>query len=144
MSKSLQQILGYLPTQLVLEVFAAFTVATANDTNSGFGFLIGGGTASTAADQTAAIVSDATDILLRTAPAGGVLTDAGGTVAAVGATYHMWKIVLDGTNIEWFMDGTSQGTISMSTVTDEFPVSFFGHVLTTNRVNIGFVHVYYV
>jgi hypothetical protein len=142
-ARAVQQILGYFPTKLTLETYAALTVRSANETQTAFGFLIGGGTASVAADHTAAITSNGTNVLLRSEPAGGALTDNGGTIGVVGAGYHMWKITLDATNIEWFMDGTSQGTISMSTVTEEFPVSFFGHALTTNRINIGFIHIYY-
>ena len=137
-ARAVQQILGYLPSSLVLEVGADWTVATADEGQSAFGFLEGPGTASVANDHLAAIYSDGTNFILRS----GADTDTG---AVIDNAYHVWKIVVrtgatDG--VEWFIDGVSQGTID--TETDLFPVSFFGHALTTNRFNLGFVHVYYM
>lgn len=137
-ARAVQQILGYLPTSLVMEAGLTFTVASADENQSAFGFLEDGGTSSVAADQLAAIYSDGTNFILR--------SDADSdTGAVIDTSYHVWKIVVrtgatDG--VEWFIDGTSQGT--MDTKTDEFPVSFFMHSLTTNRMRLGWVHIYYL
>lgn len=134
-ARAVQQILGYLPTSLVLEVGADFTVASANETQTAFGFLEDGGTASVANDHLAAIYSDATNFGLRS----GAASDAG---AVVDNAYHVWKIVVNSTQVEWFIDAVSQGTIALEA--DEWPVSFFAHSLTTNRFNLGWVHIYYL
>lgn len=136
-ARAAQTILGYFPTQLVCEIGADFTVASAAETQTAFGLLEAGGTASVANDHLAAIYSDATNFGCRS----GADSDAG---ALIDNLYHVWTIVLTpGTTdkVEWFIDGVSQGTLDLET--DLFPCSFFGHSLTTNRFNLGFVHIYY-
>jgi len=136
-ARAVQQILGHLPTTLTLEAYAAFTTASADEAQSAFGFLEDGGTASVAADQAVAIYSDGTNFILRS----DADTDTG---AVIDTNYHVWKIVITpGTTdaVEWFIDGVSQGTIDLKA--DEWPTSFFGHVLTTNRINMPWVHIYY-
>lgn len=136
-ARAVQQILGYFPTSLNLEVGATFTVASADENQTAFGFLEDGGTASVAADQLAAIYSDGTNFILRS----DADSDAG---AVIDTNYHVWKTVIKpGTTdkVEWFIDGTSQGTMNLKE--DEFPVSFFMHALTTNRIRLSWVHVYY-
>jgi hypothetical protein len=130
-------ILGYTPTKLTLEVTAAFSVASADEETSGFGLYEAGGTVSTKAGQIAAIVSDSVNFELASA----VDTDVG---AAVDNAWHVWKIVVSqGTTdaIEWFIDGTSQGTINLQT--DLAPFYFGMHTLTTNRILLGPVHAWY-
>ena len=127
-------VLGYVPTTLNMEAIAAFTTASANETQSAFGFLEDDGTASVAADHMAAIFSDGTNFGLRS----GAATDAG---ALIDTNYHRWRITVSSASVEWFIDGTSQGTIALEA--DEFPVSFFGHTLTTNRIALGPVRIWY-
>jgi len=128
------KILGYVPSTLVVEVIAAFSVATANETTSGFGLIEDGGGPATANDALAYIFSDSANFGLRS----GAASDAG---AAVDNAWHVWRIEVDSTNVEWFIDDTSQGTIALEA--DEWPVSFGMHTLTTNRVLLGPVHIYY-
>src|SRR3990167_6459383 len=74
-----------LPRFLICDMFAAFTVATANETNSSMGFFEDDGTISTADDALAAIYSDGTNFGLRS----GADSDAG---ALVDNDYHWWRI----------------------------------------------------
>lgn len=139
-SQMAASILGYTPTTLNLECYAALTTASANETVSGFGFSTGTGL--TATNHVAYIHSDGTNISIRGTDGTGALTDTGGTVAAVGATFHKWKIVMTaGGSTEWFMDGTSQGTITLKT--DMFPTAFSASSSTTNRLSVAWVHIWY-
>lgn len=129
-----QQFLGYLPTTLTLEAWAQFTTASANETITGFGFVEDGGSPAVANDALAMIFSDGTNFGLRS----GAASDAG---AAVDNSNHLWKIVVTSANVEWFIDGTSQGTIALEA--DEWPVSFGLTSTTTNRPALSWVHIYY-
>lgn len=128
------QILGYMPTRLTLECRAAFTTVSANENQTAFGFLEGQGTASVQTNHLAAIYASAATFSIDSDSA----VDNG---AAKDQAAHLWKIVLSGSTTEWFMDGVSQGSIPLKN--DEFPVAFFAHTLTTNRIELGWVHIYY-
>ena len=96
------------------------------------------GTSGVDNDAMAWIFTDGANFTLRSAAD----SDAG---AADDALWHIFKIVVSagGTSdtIEWFIDGTSQGTIDRQT--DLWPCSFGMHALTTNRPGLGWVHIYY-
>lgn len=128
------QLLGAAPTKLILEAIAAFTTNSANETTSGFGFIEDGGSPDVANDHLAFIFTDGTNFTLRS----GAASDAG---AVDDGNVHRFKIVITSANVEWFIDGTSQGTIALEA--DEFPVAFGAHVLTTNRLSLGIVHISY-
>lgn len=119
--------LGYFPTQLCAEWYGAFTTASANEAGTYMGFkntaLVG------------AIISDGTNFKLSN-QAG--TTDAG---AAIDTSYHTWKIIVDATNMEWFIDGTSQGTVATSA--DQWPCGFGWTASTTNRPALAWGHVWY-
>lgn len=132
------EILGYDPTQMTVEFLGSFTVVTGTSNRSGFGLTEDGGTAGTAADELAWIFTDGTNFTIR--------SDADSDVGAADDTdWHVWRIVVDTGSatdaVEWFIDGTSQGT--MDRKTDEWPVSFGMHALTTNRPAISWVHIFY-
>lgn len=135
-----QQFLGYYPTKLTCDVYAQFSVInTASDT-TGFGFVEDAGSAIVAADQLAYITSNGTNFLFRSDAA----TDASAAVADTSP--HLFRIVLDSTaqTAEWFIDGTSQGTIALKT--DEFPASFGAGALATTGANfftIAWAHIWY-
>lgn len=132
------QILGYTPTALVAEVFGSFSVASNNETATGFGFFEDGGAPNVANDHFAMITSNGTNFVLRS----GAASDAG---AAVDTANHLWKIVVTSASVEWFIDGTSQGTIALEA--DELPVGFGAGVLAATGANfmlLGWAHVYYV
>ena len=134
-ARMVQGLLGSLPTKLVLEAYAKLYVDSANETTSGFGFIEDAGSPAVAADQLAYIYSDSANYKIRN---GAGANDVG---AAIDADWHLWRIEVTATGIEWFIDGTSQGTIALET--DEFPVSFGAHTFTTNRLMFAWVHVYY-
>lgn len=130
-----RQSLGRTPTQLIMDCYAAFTDASADENRSGFGFVEAGGSPATANDALAMIVSDSTTFLLRS----GATTSGAG--AAVDNAYHFWRIIIDATNATCTMDGGN--SISVATEADLFPASFGAHVLTTNRLALVWAHVYY-
>jgi hypothetical protein len=131
-------ILGYDPTTLTVEFLGAFTVVTGTSNRSGFGLVEDGGTAGTAADELAWIYTDGTNFTIR--------SDADSDAGALDDTnWHLWKIAIKTGSatdaVEWFIDGTSQGT--MDRKTDEWPASFGMHALTTNRPALAWIHVSY-
>ena len=133
------QFLGYAPTKLCLEAYANFSVATAAETTSGLGFSTG--SSLTATNQIAFIHSDGTNFAIRGTPGTGGFIDTG---TVVDNSYHRWKIVgTAGGTVEWFIDGTSQGTITL--VADLFPTAFSASVVAagTNRVNLDWLHIWY-
>lgn len=128
-------ILGYSPTTLNVEFWGAMTVHTADEANSGFGWVEAGGSPANTADAMAMINTDGTNFRISS----GAASDLG---AADDALWHQFKIVstFGGTH-EWFIDGTSQGTLAIQA--DLYPVSFGFHALTTNRPALGSVHIWY-
>lgn len=131
-------VLGYFPTALVAEFRAAFTAFAANEPSTAVGFVEDGGSVITgaAADQLACISSNGTNFELNS----GAAVDAG---AAADASWHTFKIRVTSANVEWFIDGTSQGTIALETA--EFPVSFEAGVVAggLNTIALGPPRVYY-
>jgi len=132
-------ILGYTPTTLNLEVYANFSVATASETTTGFG--LSTGSSLTATNHIAFIWGGISNFNIRGTPGTGAFNDAG---AAVDNNFHLWKVTATaGGSVEWFIDGTSQGTITL--VEDLFPTAFSASVVAagTNRVNIAWGHIWY-
>lgn len=131
-------LLGYMPTKLNLEFWAAFNTVSNNEVATGFGWVQPGGSANVANDHMAMIVSDGTNFLLRSDAA----SDTG---AAVDTSWHRWKIVVTfGGSVEWFIDTVSQGTLAIQT--DEWPAAFGAGILATtgaNRLALGLTHISY-
>ena len=133
--RAVEDILGYYPTQLVMRVYAAFSVASADEDVSGFGLIEDGGAITTAADHMATFVSNATNFELRS----GAGEDAG---TVVDNAWHRWEAVATfGGSFEWFIDDASQGTLAITA--DEWPCAFSAHSLTTNRILLNSVHIFY-
>lgn len=132
--------LGFDPTTLTLEGWAAFSVHSANETATGLGFVINGGSIVTAGDAVAVIHTNGTNFTCRSSAD----SDAGATDDAL---WHLFKIVISTGSatdaVEWFIDGTSQGTLDRRT--DAYPVSVGWGVVAagTNRVLIGPARVFY-
>ena len=132
--------LGHDPTTLTLEAWAAFSVHSANETATGLGFVINGGSIITAANAIAVIHTDGTNFTVRS----GADSDLGATDDAL---WHLFKIVITTGSatdaVEWFIDGTSQGT--MNRRTDAYPAAVGWGVVSggTNRVLIGPARVFY-
>ncbi len=134
-----QELTGGFPSQLVMEVYAAFTTVTGTSNRSGFGLVEAGGTAGVSADELAWIYTDGTNFTIRS----DTDSDAG---AADDTSYHLWRIVVSTGSatdaVEWFKDDVSQGT--MDRKTDEWPVSFGMYAHTTNRFVLSWIHIYYL
>ena len=138
--RAVQDILGYFPTKLIAEFWAAMTVHSADEVRSGWGFIEDGGSAATEADQLAWISSDGSNFQI----AGNAGTPING--AADDANFHRFKIILNKETgkVTWEIDGVSQTMASALSITaDEFPVSFGMHALTTNRPALAQVHIWY-
>ena len=136
--RAVESMLGYAPTQMTMECLGAFLAVTGTSNRSGFGLTEDGGIAGVANDALAWIYTDGTNFTIRS----DADSDAG---AADDTDWHHWKITVkigSATDaVEWFIDGTSQGTIDRKT--DEWPVSFGMHALTTNRPALAWVHLSY-
>lgn len=132
--------LGGDPTTLTFESWCAFSVHSANETATGLGFFINGGSIVTADNAVAVIHTDGTNFTLR--------SNADSDVGALDdALWHQFKIVITMGSltdaIEWFIDDVSQGFIDLRD--DAMPVGVgWGNVgAGTNRVLIGSCEVLY-
>lgn len=134
-------VLGYAPTILRMDCYAAFTVNTANENSSFFGFCAPSVTDMTAAGGAAGIISDGTNFVLKSDNG----SDSG---AARDNLWRKWRIDVGASTTEWFLDATPSGTLaSQGTITTEadiWPVSWKMIVTTTNRIGISWVHISYV
>lgn len=127
-------ILGYTPTTLNMECFARFAAGN-NEEASGFGFLIAGASgAIVKADLAAFIAIDGTDFSLEDVNG----ADAGATKDTAP---HLFRVSMSGTTTEWFIDGTSQGTLTMGL--DEWPACWGAGSVTANDPVISWVHIWY-
>jgi len=126
--------LGHTPTRLTLEFYGRMSVASANENTSGWGFHTPAGTDFTAAGSAGGIVSDGTNFRLRSVTG----NDAG---AAIDTAWHLWRIEWIGTTVEWFIDNTSQGTVTLDN--DIWPTSLAFLDGTTNRPQTAWARVFY-
>lgn len=129
--KLVASILGYTPTKLVMECYAAFTVASADETASYIGFHNG-------SVNVMSIDADGTQFELYNGSA-----KLNGTVL-VDNIFHKWKISIDsGTNLAtWYVDDVQMGT-TLAIVQDVWPTGFGFAVSTTNRISFSWGHVWY-
>ena len=136
-ARMVQELLGYLPTELNLEVYGRFA-ANPDENASGFGFVEAGGGGSVLADAD----------LMAFIGLGGTkfeLIRGDGTVDESVAVYdtdpHLFKIKCSGTTAEWFIDDVSQGTLGLQD--DLWPVAFGVSVETTADPVVSWAHVWY-
>lgn len=131
--------LGHPPTKMTFEFWFTFSVASNDETATGFGLTVAGGSIITEADAIAVIRSDGTNFVCRS-----------NVDAAVGplidTALHLGKIeVSQGTTdaIQWFVDGASQGTLDLRE--DVLPMSWGAGTVGagSNRVLIGPCEVSY-
>ena len=130
------EILGYTPTTLNAEFYMRLS-ANADQQASGAGFWENGATSGFAkADCMAVVASGGTNFELHS----GAAEDSGATDDTL---LHLWKIQCTGTTAEWWLDGTSQGTIALQD--NLWPVSFGVNTQAagTNDPILGRVHVWY-
>jgi len=133
------QILGRMPTSLNMECYARFA-ASADEASSGFGFIEAGSSPGPLADADlmALISTDGTNFQL-----GGVGATDLDTGDADDTAAHQWKIRCKGTTAEWWIDGTSQGTVALQD--DLWPVAWAAGTEaagTTDPV-VSWVHIWY-
>ena len=124
------KVLGYLPTRLCAEWYGAFLTASAAESATLMGFTDG-------TNPIASIYSNGTAstfFLSNSTPS----TDAG---AAIDTNYHTWKVIVDATNTNWFMDGANQGSVTTSA--DVWPAAFGWSASTTNRPGLAWWHIWY-
>ncbi len=133
--RMVQEFLRHFPTELNMECYARFA-ATGDENGSGFGFLEAGGTPIEVASTMAYISSGGTVFELHS----GAAEDAGDTDDT---DPHLWRIKCTGTTAEWFIDGTSQGTIALQD--DLWPVAFSAGTQSggSNDPVLSWVHVWY-
>lgn len=132
--------LGQDPTTLTMAAWARFSVTSTDEASTAIGFFIGGGSIITEAGHVAAIVTDGTNFICRNSAD----SDAGATDDE---NWHLFKIVISTGSvtdaIEWFIDGTSQGTLDRAT--DSYPCGWGAgnEAAGNNRIQIGPCRVFY-
>lgn len=135
-------VLGYVPTKLCYEVYAAFTVASANETASFFGFVAPATTDAAAAGGGPCIRSGGTASTFFLTSDNG--SDAG---ANIDTAWHRWRVDCDATNAEWFTDIATPGTMAshgtIAIEADIWPLAWKMIVTTTNRIGISWLHIWY-
>ena len=131
------QILGHFPTSLNMECYARFA-ANNDEEETGFGFVEAGAARPfVKAGLMALITSDGTNFSLEGAGA----ADAGDTDDT---SAHQFKIRCKGTTAEWFIDGTSQGTIALQD--DLWPVAWGASTKAATGATdpvVSWVHIWY-
>lgn len=135
-------VLGYLPTELVVDTYAAFTVASANEATTFFGMTAASVTDTSAAGAAGGIRSGGTGTTFFLTSDNG--SDAG---ANIDNGWHKWRIVYGTTNTEWYDDIATPGTLaSRGTITTEadiWPTGYRMRSGTTNRIGVSWIHLFY-
>jgi hypothetical protein len=128
-----------LPRFLIADVYATFSVASADEPTTALGFVEDGGSIVTAADSMACISSNGTSFVVQ---ANGS-ENLSGAVAVV-TTPAWFRIVLDKANASSYayLNGTLIGSIAITA--DEFPVAFgAGSGGATNLIQLSQAHIFY-
>ncbi len=132
--------LGFDASTLTFEAFARFSVTSADEEETCLGFCDATGSIIVISDAIAVIRTDGTNFILRS-------TADSSTGALDDEDLHLFRIVVSGGSatdaIEWFIDGTSQGTIDR--LPDVWPAAVgVGNLAAgTNRIQIGQFSVFY-
>lgn len=135
-------VLGYAPTELVVDQYAAFTVSSANEVGSFFGLCTPAVVDASAAGSAGCIRSNGTNFVLTS-------DNGADTGSLVAATWRKWRIVYGTTNTEWFTDIAAPGTLAshgtITTETDIWPLAYKMIVVAagTNRIGISWIHIWY-
>jgi hypothetical protein len=135
-ARAVQEIIGAVPTTMILRVYARFETNSADEQGTYFG-LSGDSAAANGDSQGITIHSDSANFRLRM---GSTTTEDAG--AAVDTAWHLWQIDVTANSVEWFIDGASQGTIAEDE-DDQWPMCFQAAVATTNDLNIAWVEIEY-
>ena len=137
-------VLGYAATELVVDVYAAFTVASAAEVGTFMGMVAPAVTDSSAAGSGGAIHSaGGASTFMLTSDNG---SDAG---ANVDNGWHRWRTVYGTTNTEWFTDIATPGTLAshgtITTEADIWPLAWKLIVVAagTNRIGVSWLRISY-
>lgn len=127
-----------LPRYLVMDAYARFSVASADELTTNLGFVEDGGSIVVSADIMAAIYSDSANWCIQANA-----VESKSTTLTVDNDYHWFRILMDkATSLSYgYLDGTLINSIAITA--DEFPVSWgFGNG-TTNRIQLNQAHIFY-
>lgn len=128
-----------LPNILGASWWGAMTVHSAEELDSGWGFVEDGGTPATAGDGMGFIYTDSSNFAIQSEG-----TIVGSAQKADDALWHKFRVELDFNGfLTWWIDGALQQRNSVTHTADQFPVKFAMAAGTTNRPGLGLVHVYY-
>lgn len=128
-------VLGYLPTTLRVDAFAAFTVTGGVENSTFFGLTL----PANVSTASATISCSANQYFFTTSSSSsGIAADTG---------WHRWRIACGPSTSEWFSDTAVPGTLAshgtMPTYTDAWPLSFKLIAGPTNRIAMSWVHIGY-
>jgi hypothetical protein len=128
-----------LPNILGVSFWGAMTVHSANELDSGWGFVEDGGSPATAGDALAFIYTDGSNFSIQSN--GAIVGSAG---AADDALWHYFRMEFDFNGfLTWWIDGALQERNSVTITADEWPAKFGFAAGTTNRPGLGLTHCYY-
>ena len=137
-------VLGYLPTKLYVDFYAAFTVISADEPTSAIGLFTG-------TDVTAA--GGAGGIYIDTTPAPDCFAFASDgqadttTNPTADTAWHKFRLEF-GATVAWYTDVATPGTLAVAgsgitLETDIWPQPFSMIAGTTNRPALSWVHIWY-
>ena len=135
-------VLGYAPTKLYVDFYAAFTVITADETTSAIGLFTG--TDAAAAGSAGAVTIDTTSTPDQFQFTSDTQTSNGPTADTA---WHKFRIAF-GTTVEWFTDVAAPGTLAsagsgITLETGIWPQPFSFIAGTTNRPALSWAHIWY-
>ena len=128
-----------LPRFLVADIYARWSVLSADEVTTNLGFVEDGGSIVVAADAMATIYSKGTGLTWNMQANATVVT---GVVD--NSTSPTWfRIALDKNSNQafYYVDGVYNGVTTITA--DEFPASFGAGIGTTNRVQLNQAHIFY-
>lgn len=136
--RMVESITGILPTTLTMECYARFASSAADEQATGFGFVEAGSTGSFAkADTNGLVTIGATNFELHT----GADADEGSAKATTPSVFRV--VYTSGSTSEWFIDGTSQGTLAIQANT--WPAAFVINTQASgaNDPVVAWTHIWY-
>lgn len=131
-----ERFLGYFPTKLSVEFVAQFSTANNNEPGLFFGIAAGAPVLADASGSLACIYSNGTNFVCT----GDTNSDVG---AAVDTSPHRYLIEVTTGQVEWFIDGVSQGTFVPDTDTWPQAVGVRRAASLSNQLRMGQIRVRY-
>ena len=136
--KMVEAITGVVPTTISMECYARFSSSGADEQATGFGFVEAGSTGSFAkADANGLVTIGATNFELHT----GAAADEGSAKATTAALFKV--VYTAGSTSEWFIDGTSQGTLAIQGNTWPSAFAINTQAAGANDPVVAWTHIWY-